>query len=361
MAESQEFFDYTADILAAIEGTLSPARLGPYLSMAGGDRALALQYYLWNARLAKAFLFPLQIAEVAMRNAMYRALALDYGADWLIEQPFALTPESRQSLDRALVRLPLSPKNDQIVAALTFDFWSNLFRREYDALWTEAMLNATFTNLPGGTIRRDVQQLVATINRFRNRIAHHEPIHQAAHRDELTRILTLVGYCSGDTEDWVRKHSTVMAIVRSPPTSATSRPGRPLASTNLRTPAIFAPNDVLATVLSQVSVARPPVALIVTETGLAAVTAASLARYIGDRAILDGGMIDLTDHDMTAVLQSTAPIPTATVARSGSTGDVTHLFFPPNTPAKDRPQVVVVLDDRTGTPAGILIRPDIRY
>lgn len=359
MAESQDSFEYSAANLATIERALSSARLAPYYAIAQGDREFALQHYLWNARLAKAFLFPLQVAEVVTRNTMYNSLAAIHGPDWLTAQPFALAPESALSLSRALARLPANPMPDEIVAALTFDFWSNLFRKHYDPVWDAAALALTFPDAQGGVTRRQVQQLVAPINRLRNRIAHHEPIHQMAHRQELSRILELIGYCSTPVHDWTEKHTTVMAIVRSPPTSASSRPGRPLVATNLRPPPLVQLSDSLLAIVETVSKARPALALVQSANALEVLTVSRLSSYIADKSIADGGMIDLSDHTVDMLLAATDPIATKTVPKDGSTGDATLLFFPPGK-AKNRPQVILVLDDE-GKVVGALQRPDIRY
>jgi hypothetical protein len=73
MAESQDACAYDDELLAALEQAISPARFAPYLAAAGDDRKYAIQLYLWNARIAKAFLYPLHMAEITTRNAMHAA------------------------------------------------------------------------------------------------------------------------------------------------------------------------------------------------------------------------------------------------------------------------------------------------
>ncbi|GGZ32186.1 hypothetical protein [Asticcacaulis endophyticus] len=100
MAESQEIITYTRALLAALDRSLSPERLAPYLGVAAQDRKHALHLYLWNARLSKSFLYPLNMAEVAIRNAMYNAISNEYAdPNWLLNPPFPLTRHSRTSLD----------------------------------------------------------------------------------------------------------------------------------------------------------------------------------------------------------------------------------------------------------------------
>jgi hypothetical protein len=70
MAQSQEPITYDGTLLQALDTTLSRSRLSPYLLLANNDAVYAHQLYLWNARLAKSFLYPLGVVEVAVRNAM---------------------------------------------------------------------------------------------------------------------------------------------------------------------------------------------------------------------------------------------------------------------------------------------------
>ena len=67
-------FSCTPSALKNIEGTISPARLGRYAGSAGVDKQKALQLYVWNARLCEAFYLPIQLCEVAIRNAIHGAL-----------------------------------------------------------------------------------------------------------------------------------------------------------------------------------------------------------------------------------------------------------------------------------------------
>jgi hypothetical protein len=63
---------------------LGTPRLGRYLTAAGGDRALALALYEWNAQISSALQRDLAHLEVALRNAYDRA-ATSWGGQghWL--------------------------------------------------------------------------------------------------------------------------------------------------------------------------------------------------------------------------------------------------------------------------------------
>ena len=68
-------FSYTDGVIDALETSLSPERMATYVRHAGGDREKAVRLYTWNTAVSAAFYGPLQGLEVALRNAMHRALA----------------------------------------------------------------------------------------------------------------------------------------------------------------------------------------------------------------------------------------------------------------------------------------------
>ncbi len=112
MAESQEVYVYDEEALSALTNSLSPSRLQPYFGKSFGDRGLAFKTYLWNARLSKAFLFPLHVAEIVTRNSMDRALTRQFGTSWLDSHPFAFTRSTQDSLERTIVGRRISCHSD---------------------------------------------------------------------------------------------------------------------------------------------------------------------------------------------------------------------------------------------------------
>jgi hypothetical protein len=231
MAESQLPFPYTPADIAALRASLSTPRFATYLIRAGNDEEYALALYLYNARLAKAFLYPLHVAEVTLRNAIDESLVALYGADWPYDNRFrtqVLTLDGLATLDKAILRVGgQHARKDDVVATLTFDFWSNLFRAEYHAFW-RTRLNIILPHLPRGVTRHDMQLAVKEINQFRNRIAHHEPILDLNAIDVMSKIKTIVRHRCPTTEAWMRHHSTVAQALRTRP-DAQGRVGVPLA------------------------------------------------------------------------------------------------------------------------------------
>lgn len=249
MAQSQEPITYDGTLLQALDTTLSRSRLSPYLLLADNDAVYAHQLYLWNARLAKSFLYPLGVVEVAVRNAMHNALSTAFGTpEWVISPNLHYTyfsPQTLASHGSSKGRL-INAKNgaiptpDEMVAGLNFDFWSNILRPEYAPMWQIGnALRDTFPLMRPTPDLAQARLSIADVNHFRNRIAHHEPIHHLDIRAKMDLLQAVMGFICKDTAAWMKKCSTVMQTFRAAPSPFATLPGAQLASTNIRPPVEF--------------------------------------------------------------------------------------------------------------------------
>src|SRR5271166_2611866 len=304
MAESQALYSYDATNLGALRAAVSDPRFGTYMRQAGFDAQYAFALYLFNARMAKAFLFPLHMAEIVLRNAIDEVLCVMFGPYWHLNPSFrnVLMPGGVKALQRAIDRVfadkgPNQPRG-QIVATLTFDFWSNLFRPEYDRPIWQTNLHAMLPNLSHTKSRHDVQNQVKGINRFRNRVAHYEPILGTNFTDVHGSIIDLIASRSQLAANWTKHHSTFTAALR-------TRPGKSgaIGSTFREVcdarPRMAAGSDSLAAVLAGY---RPDVAPLVRldATGVhdGALSAEAILAFIVQQALKSGGIIDLNDHSI---------------------------------------------------------------
>lgn len=218
MAECQVSYIYPSGDEEKIKLCLSPKRFTPYLAKAGYKQSYAFSLYLFNARLSKAFLFPLHVLEVSLRNQINSIFVSLYGDNWINEAAFRsnLTQESLSALGTAIARAK-TPDTDDVVATMTFDFWSNLFRPEYDRCFWQTHMQALF---PHHTITRsNFQKVIKEVNKFRNRVAHHEPIHHLDLSSIHTQILDVLKWISDETFLWVKHHSTFNTIIRTSPSA----------------------------------------------------------------------------------------------------------------------------------------------
>lgn len=217
MAESQAPYPYTPQTMTELESNFSSKRFGAYLLRAGHHPEYAIQLYLYNARLAKSLLFPLHILEIVLRNGIDEAFSHTFSESWHLDQSFRdlLSQESNNSLQKALGRFRKIPSKDDVISELSLDFWSNLFRAEYDRSIWQTNIKILF---PCNTFTRaSLQPEISKINRLRNRIAHHEPILDLNTSDIHAKILNIVSGRSLESGKWIKSHSTFTQMMRTKP------------------------------------------------------------------------------------------------------------------------------------------------
>jgi hypothetical protein len=189
---------------AALDRAISTPRYASYLNAAGQDKDLARRLYIWDRDLSTAILADLAIVEVALRNAMHTVLTTAYGPQWY--QSIDLDDRSQKQVTQAwgYLRNPAPVQGDpatsgRLAAQCTFGMWVNLLdvggyagrepRRihaDYEQLWRSTLRSA----FPGARYeahhdpsprasftRTWVHSVAKTVNVLRNRVAHHEPLH----------------------------------------------------------------------------------------------------------------------------------------------------------------------------------------
>jgi hypothetical protein len=188
-----------------LEETLSSHRLGRYLGAAKGDKHYALRLYVWNARLCEAAYFPSQICEVAVRNAIHRALLAKFGENWHERGGFMCTLRQplREQLD-AVVRDEMQAYGaemnyNHLISGLSFGFWQNLLTTRYDDMLWPRYLRLACPHMPIGTNVVDLHNRVERFRLFRNKMAHHKPIFDRSPTREYENVLTLVSWICPET------------------------------------------------------------------------------------------------------------------------------------------------------------------
>ena len=331
--------------------------------------------YLWNARLAKSFLYPLQMVEICIRNAMHDAFTQQYRSpNWIFKPSFEMTMESQASLATAhqrLARRKPTPSADDLVAGLSFDFWSNLFRDDYELVWlTPGLLSSTFPRLPENVGSPRIKHLVSRINFLRNRIAHHEPIHQMKVLEYLADIGELLSYLCADTFKWVEANVTVKQALYSKPVSGSNFTGTPLTLSKFRPPKIIPPTASMMEAIQAVDVGRPRAALIEDpekHPPYALLTSAMIGSYIQEKASQLEGMIDLNAHTAADVLACTTDeAQLAAIDIRMTIGDLKAIFFPKvkkadKATAPRPPAAVLIMNPaKQAAPIGLALRPEVK-
>jgi hypothetical protein len=146
---------------------ISTERFAPFLERTDGDWALALDLYLWHARIAGASLTTLHHFEVALRNAIDRQLRGErpqtpIERSWLLDQA-TLSPHGIAKVRDVLARLKREGyprEHPHVIAALPFSFWKGLFTRRYESLWRTRLRNA----FPGAGLRREILEPLTNLH-----------------------------------------------------------------------------------------------------------------------------------------------------------------------------------------------------
>jgi len=198
---------------AALERSISTERLSRY-SAEKGNLSDALSLYERNTRLAESLHTSLQNLEICLRNTLHREMATAYGADWLTSNRAPLAPHSASRIVEGQKQLTTkSASIGSLIAELKFSFWVGLLAKQYDStLWRKA-LRAGFPNVQG---RRDgVYNRLNAIRRFRNRVAHHEPIYDKCQQMHL-EIVEAIGWMCSDTQAWTKHNCRFTTVFNEP-------------------------------------------------------------------------------------------------------------------------------------------------
>lgn len=213
-------FDYDPVSVGALKTFLTDDRLKSYLAFAkpqANDRA-AIELYVWNTALCAAFYTPIQVVEIALRNAIHREMSAIFGRpDWYSDRTFKRTgPSLVGSLVEVATRLTRSAKPvdpPHMIAGLHFGFWTQLLSPGPDGNYTRSFWNAglhnAFPQYPGGArvAQRKIRQQFLALKDFRNRVAHHEPIHNKKPDDQYERMLRVAGWIDEILPKWIEHHS----------------------------------------------------------------------------------------------------------------------------------------------------------
>ena len=213
--------------LQDLPGVISAPRFATYLQAMGNNRKNALELYEWNLDVSSAFIVPLQVCEVAVRNGIAEAIEAVHGANWPRANGFI------RSLPRPKKKFHYNPAYDlqicdrnlpttgKIIAELKFAFWENIFTVGQDGrIW-----NAHFrTFFPGAPVTQTIPNCRAQayndlqhIRKLRNRIAHHEPIFTRNLADDYQRIHDMIAWRSPTAAAWMDGKQTVMTLIAQKP------------------------------------------------------------------------------------------------------------------------------------------------
>ncbi|WP_244931799.1 Abi family protein [Nocardioides sp. W7] len=217
---------------AAAELWLSIPRLSRYLRVCAQDLDTALRLYAWNSEIAGAAFTDTCHFEVALRNVYDRELIKRY-PNWAIDPSSRLfhreqghprarewqrkmNERSRRELEAARSGHGAHPAHGQVVASQMFGFWTKMTEKDRAAVFWNPMLSRAF---PAKTSRSEIHDHVARVNRFRNRLAHNEPVFSSRtglleRLDDVRHVFDLI---APSAAAWASTQSRVPELVAACP------------------------------------------------------------------------------------------------------------------------------------------------
>lgn len=216
-------FSVIPTTLDQIEGSLSPARLERYLDATNGDKQLALRTYAWNARLCSEIYFPLQTAEIVVRNVIHHTLTRRYGAGWYSRKAFidVLPNRHKEELEHRVFDEQMKRQSvftvNHVVAALPFGFWCQLLTKNFEPLLWQQGMRRSFPNVPAHYPREELYLRLEKLRRFRNKVAHHYAIFDQHVIREHQNALGIIGWVSHDMQWYVRQMVNPQALMAQRP------------------------------------------------------------------------------------------------------------------------------------------------
>ena len=189
-----------------IQLALASERLDSY-RQDGAEPLVTLARYLWNMAVCESLYSPLQMAEIALRNALHRELTIQFGThEWYdaIACWHFLSDTQRSQIDEAKKTLENKKKPitaGRVVAELTFGFWTAFFNKKFAQSGIVVQLTASaFHAAPKQ--ERDIHNLNrrwGTIRNMRNRVFHHERIiHWTNLNQQHEQMLETIRWLSPD-------------------------------------------------------------------------------------------------------------------------------------------------------------------
>lgn len=190
--------------------------------MVQGDPAQSFALYQWNMRISSAFLLPLHVCEITVRNAVAEALTRQHGERWPWQPGWqsslpgggASGYNARDELRRAAA---MCNSASSVVATLRFAFWQHMFTRRFDrSLWHPALhqiLPGARSIGPVPLVRSGLHADLQQVRLLRNRIAHHEPVFTRDLEGELDILCRIVGLRCPHVAQWMRHVEQVTPLL----------------------------------------------------------------------------------------------------------------------------------------------------
>lgn len=193
---------------------IHPDRFSAFLGASNQNVSIAENLYIWNIQVSAAFWGGFHILEITLRNVIHEKFREHANVEEWWDTDLPIHDGDRGSIQEAVAKVyedKRSPTPGHVIAELNLGFWVGLFANNYhSALW-KGRLEHVFPNFSGQ--RKELHVDLERLRKLRNRIAHHEPIHDRDLRIDFGTLCAVIGYIDRDVSRLVRSLSKVEAII----------------------------------------------------------------------------------------------------------------------------------------------------
>jgi hypothetical protein len=162
------------------EKALSVPRVGKYLIACKGDKNKALILYRYNIKLCQKIYGRLGVLEVVLRNAIndhFKTTLND--CNWLIAEakPKGFLANYQKTILNEYDELLKNGRytHDKLLSSLSFGVWVFMFSKTSYRKSGQTLLHI-FPDRTHGLNQSNIHKDLDKIRKFRNRMAHHEPL-----------------------------------------------------------------------------------------------------------------------------------------------------------------------------------------
>ena len=204
-----------------LEAKLSTPRMSRYLKHNKNEQSRAAEAYVHNMRIAESFVSIFHVLEVALRNGIQKEMAIEYRRqDWYEAWDNSGNADLQKLYNkitdakRALASRKVKATPDNIVAELSFGFWTSLFNRASIHKLSKPLMRVFFS-CPKNM--RQPDKMRARLNKgrdLRNRCFHHEPLLWQPLMDIHRDLLEIVKWIDRDLHAWAVSHDRVALTVK---------------------------------------------------------------------------------------------------------------------------------------------------
>jgi hypothetical protein len=199
---------------------LSEPRYARFLDAVDGDHKRAMALLEWHAELTVASFGLIHRFEVLLRNAIDDVLGegqpqTPIKDTWLLDFEI-LQPDGIKQVIVAIERLERGKlvTRGRVVAGVSFAFWAGLFGRRYEELWRHR-LRVAFPH--SALTRKSLSARMRLIQRFRNRVAHHDSLLDQDVQARLEDILAIAGWIDPAAQEWLADHTDAISVAQRMP------------------------------------------------------------------------------------------------------------------------------------------------